>query len=232
MIYVMGDIHGCKEKYNDMLGQLNPQEMDAVFVLGDVIDEGDDGIAILNDMMYRANIYPVLGDREYYAKKFLPLIAEKGDAEKALASLEGEDREQLAKWLSMKSEKTISDFLALSEDDREALLDYLEEFVPYEEIECKGKSFVLCHAGVRDFDEDKSLEDYSEEDFVFAETDYGAVYFNDAFLVTGHTPTVAIDKKLLGKPYAKKKHLAVDGGAAFGGKLIAICLDTLKVYYA
>ena len=231
MIYVMGDIHGCKEKYDDMLSQLNPQEMDAVFVLGDVIDQGDDGIAILNDMMYRANIYPVLGEREYYAKKFLPVIAEKGDAEKALASLEGEDKDMLAKWLSMKSEKTISNFLKLSEDDREALLDYLEEFAAFEEIECKGKKFILTHAGISNH-EDRDLYEHEEEDFVFAETDYGKAYFKDAFLVTGHTPTVAIDKKLLGKPYAKNKHLAVDGGAAFGGKLIAICLDTLKVYYA
>ena len=231
MIYVMGDIHGCKDKYDDMLEQLKPQELDAVFVLGDVIDEGDDGIAILNDMMYRANIYPVLGEREYYAKKFLPLIAEKGDAEKALASLEGEDREQLAKWLSMKSGKTIADFLALSEEDREDLLDYLEEFAAFEEIECKGKKFVLTHAGI-DNHEDRDLYEHEEEDFIFAETDYGKAYFKDAFLVTGHTPTVAIDKKLFGKPYAKNKHLAIDGGCGLGGKLIAICLDTLKVYYA
>ena len=231
MIYVMGDIHGCKDKYDDMLEQLKPQELDAVFVLGDVIDEGDDGIAILNDMMYRANIYPVLGEREYYAKKFLPLIAEKGDAEKALASLEGEDREQLAKWLSMKSGKTIADFLALSEEGREDLLDYLEEFAAMEEIECKGKKFVLTHAGISNH-EDRDLYEHEEEDFVFAETDYGKAYFKDAFLVTGHTPTVAIDKKLFGKPYAKNKHLAIDGGCGFGGKLIAICLDTLKVYYS
>lgn len=231
MIYVMGDIHGCKDKYDDMLEQLKPQELDAVFVLGDVIDEGDDGIAILNDMMYRANIYPVLGEREYYAKKFLPLIAEKGDTEKALASLEGEDREQLAKWLSMKSGKTIADFLALSEEGREDLLDYLEEFAAFEEIECKGKKFVLTHAGIENH-EDRDLYEHEEEDFIFAETDYGKAYFKDAFLVTGHTPTVAIDKKLFGKPYAKNKHLAIDGGCGFGGKLIAICLDTLKVYYS
>ena len=230
MIYVMGDIRGCKDKYDDMLEQIKPQELDAVFVLGNVIDHGDDGIAILMDMMYRANIYPILGEREYYAKKFLPVIAEKGDAEKALASLEGENKEQLAKWLTMKSEKTITDFLALSDDDKEALLDYLEEFAAFEEIESKGKRFILTHAGISNHDE-RDLYEHETEDFVFAETDYGKIYFDDAFLVTGHTPTVAIDKKLFGKPYAKKKHLAIDGGCGLGGKLIAICLDTLTVYY-
>lgn len=231
MIYVMGDIHGCRNKYDEMLEKLSPGEHDAVFVLGDVIDVGDDGIEILNDMMYRANIYPILGEREYYAKKFLPLIAQKGSAQKALEALDGEEKEMLAKWLSMKSEKTVEDFLKLDSEGREAILDFLEEFVPFEEIRCNGKKFILTHAGVRDFDEDKSLEDYSDEDFIFAETDYNSIYFPDAYLVTGHTPTVAIGKEYAGKVYAKKRHLALDCGAAFGGRLAAVCLDTLKVSY-
>lgn len=231
MIYVIGDIHGCKEKYDKMLDTLSPGEHDAVFVLGDVIDAGDSGIEILMDMMYRANIYPVLGEREYYAKKLLPLIAQAGDITKAKETLTGEDREMLEKWLGLKSQKTIEAFLAQTEEDKEAVLDYLDEFNPYEEIVCKGKKFILTHAGIRNFEEGKSLEDYTEEDFVFAETDYGKVYFPDAYLVTGHTPTVAISKELMGKVYAKKRHLAIDCAAAFGGRLAAVCLDTLKVYY-
>lgn len=230
MIYVIGDIHGCKEKYEQMLEKLSPGEQDAVFVLGDVIDVGDDGIEILTDMMYRANIYPIMGEREYYAKKFLPVIAEKGSIEKALEDLDVEDREMLEKWLKMKSEKTIEAFLKLSGDDKEAILDFLEEFAPFEEIECKGKRFILTHAGIRHHDE-RDLYEHEEEDFVFAETDYNKIYFSDAYLVTGHTPTVAIGKEFAGKVYAKKRHLALDCGAAFGGRLAAVCLDTLKVSY-
>lgn len=230
MIYVIGDIHGCKEKYDEMLGKLNPGELDAVFVLGDVIDVGDDGIEILTDMMYRANIYPILGEREYYAKKYLPLIAEKGSSEKALESLDGDDKAELSGWLSMKSEKTIEAFLNLGDEEKEGILEFLEEFAPFEEIECKGKKFILTHAGISNF-EDRDLYEHEEEDFVFAETDYDKIYFPNAYLVTGHTPTVAIGKEYAGKVYAKKRHLALDCGAAFGGRLAAVCLDTLKVTY-
>lgn len=230
MIYVIGDIHGCKEKYDEMLEKLSAGEHDAIFVLGDVIDVGEDGIEILNDMMYRANVYPVLGEREYYAKKFLPLIAEKGSAEKALEALDDEEKEMLLKWLSLKSEKTIEAFLKLSQEDKEAILDYLEEFAPFEEIECNGKRFILTHAGINNF-EDRDLYEHEEEDFVFAKTDYNKIYFSDAYLVTGHTPTVTIGKEFAGKVYAKKRHLVLDCGAAFGGRLAAVCLDTLKVYY-
>lgn len=231
MTYVIGDIHGNKEKYEQMMEKLSPKETDAVFVLGDVIDIGDEGIAILQDMMYRANVYPVLGEHEYMAKKFLPLIAEKGDAQKALEALEGEEKDLLSKWLTMKSEKTIADFLSLDEEGREAVLDYLTEFTPYEELEEGGKVFVLAHAGINNFDENKDLEAYDEEDFVFAATDYNRPYFSNRYLVTAHTPTVAIGKEFAGKVYSKKRHVAIDCGAAYGGRLAAVCLSPLKVFY-
>ena len=231
MIYVIGDIHGSKAKYDEMLSKLSPADTDAVFVLGDVIDVGDDSIEILQDMMYRANIYPVLGEHEYMAKKVLPLIEKAKTLDEAKNMLSGEDKAQLDKCLTMKSEKTISDFLALTEEEKESIIDYLSEFQPYEEVEAGGKTFVLTHAGINNFDADKELEDYSEEDFVFAETDYSKVYFPNKYLITGHTPTVAINQKLMGKVYSKNGHIAIDCGAAYGGRLAAICLDVLKLHY-
>ena len=231
MIYVIGDIHGNKAKYDEMLTKLSPADTDAVFVLGDVIDVGDDSIEILQDMMYRANIYPVLGEHEYMAKKVLPLIEKAKNLDEAKNMLSGEDKADLDKWLAMKSEKTISDFLALGEEDKESIIDYLSEFQAYEEVEAGGKTFILVHAGINNFDAEKDLEDYSEEDFVFAQTDYTKAYFKNKYLITGHTPTVAINQKFIGKVYSKNGHIAIDCGAAYGGRLAAVCLDALKLYY-
>ena len=139
--------------------------------------------------------------------------------------------ELFEKWLTMKSEKTVSDFLTLDEENKESIIDYLSEFNAYEEIEAGGKTFVLVHAGIDGFEEDKPLEDYDEKAFVFAETDYSKAYFSDSYLVTGHTPTALIDRQCTGKVYAKKRHLAIDCGVAFGGRLAAVCLEKLKVYY-
>ena len=122
MIYVIGDIHGNKDKYDEMLSKISPKEIDAVFVLGDIIDIGDDSVEILQDMMYRANIYPVLGEHEYMAKKILPLITDAKTIDEAKAMLSGDDKADLEKWLTMKSEKTISDFLSLDSDDKEGII--------------------------------------------------------------------------------------------------------------
>lgn len=231
MIYVIGDIHGNKEKYHTMLEKTAPGMNDTVFILGDIINIGDEGIAILQDMMYKTNIYPILGEHEYMAKKVFPLIEKYDSIEGALNGLSGEDKETFEKWLTMKSEKTTEDFLALDDEGKESIIDYLSEFTPYEEIDVGGKSFVLCHAGINSFNEEAPLDDYSEEDFVFAKTDYGTIYFKDRYLVTGHTPTAVIDRALTGKVYSKKRHIALDCGCAYGGRLAGICLDKLKVYY-
>lgn len=231
MIFVIGDIHGMKDKYEEMLEKMAPSDTDAVFVLGDVIDVGDDSIEILKDMMYRANIYPVLGEHEYMARKVLPLIADFKSTEEALDRLSGEEKDLLDKWLTMKSEKTISDFLLLSDEDKESIIDYLSEFQSYEQVQAGGKTFVLSHAGIDGFDADKDLEDYEDEAFVFAETDYSAPLFKNKYLITGHMPTVAINPKLMGKVYSKNGHIAIDCGAAYDGKLAGICLDKLKLYY-
>lgn len=231
MIYVIGDIHGDKEKYDAMMEKLSPTDNDTVFVLGDVINIGNSSIEILQDMMYRANVYPVLGEHEYMAKKVFPLISAFTSIAEASDSLEGEDKELFLKWLTMKSEKTTEDFLALDEEGKESIIDYLSEFEAYEEITAGGKKFVLCHAGIDGFEEDKDLEDYEEKDFVSADTDYDRIYFADKYLVTGHTPTALIDRALTGKVYSKKRHLAIDCGCGYGGRLSAVCLDKLKVYY-
>ncbi len=231
MIYVIGDIHGMKDKYDAMIEKISPESTDAVFVLGDVIDVGDDSIAILKDMMYRANIYPVLGEHEYMAKKVFPLISSFKSIDQAMGALDGDDKELLSSYLAMKSEKTICDFLSLSEEDKESIIDYLSEFQCYEEVEAGGKTFVLAHAGIDGFDPNKELDDYDEEAFVFAKTDYSKPYFKNKYLITAHLPTVAINPKLMGKVYSKNGHIAIDCGAAYGGKLACVCLDRLKLMY-
>lgn len=231
MIYVIGDIHGNKEKFEDILEKTGFTKDDSAFVLGDVINMGENSIEILQDMMYRPNIYPILGEHEFMAKKVFPLIEKFRTIEEAMSSLKGEDKELFEKWLTMKSHKTTADFLMLNSEEKESIIDYLSEFEPYEEIEAGGKSFVLCHNGISNFSEEKDLEDYSDEDFIFGETNYSSIYFSDRYLVTGHTPTAMIDRTLTGKVYSKKRHLAIDCGCGYSGKLAAVCLDKLKVYY-
>lgn len=59
-------------------------------------------------------------------------------------------------------------YLALDEEDREAILDYIGEMTLYEEAEADGVSFVLTHSGITGFDPEQPLDEYSPADFLNA----------------------------------------------------------------
>lgn len=231
MIYVTSDIHGNFEKYTAMLEKLSLTDGDALFVLGDVIDIGADGIKILSDMRYRTNIYPVLGEHEAMAKAILPKLMTAEKPEQCAELLNKDELRLLSEWLKSGAQHTLTDFLALDPEDKESIADYLGEFEPYEEIECAGRSYVLVHAGIRGFDKDKELSEYSEEDFYTEKADYSKVYYKDRFLVSGHVPTERLDPACKGKVCSKRMHLELDCAASEGGRLAAVCLDPLKVFY-
>lgn len=67
MIYVMSDLHGCYEKYVQMLKIIEFNSDDFLYIVGDVIDRGEDGIKILLDMMKRSNIIPILGNHVIFS---------------------------------------------------------------------------------------------------------------------------------------------------------------------
>ena len=62
MNYAISDIHGRFDKYKEMLSLIDFAPRDTLYVLGDVIDRGPDGIPILQDMMLRPNVFPLLGN--------------------------------------------------------------------------------------------------------------------------------------------------------------------------
>ena len=71
MTYCVSDIHGNYEGYLKLLEKINLRDIDTLYVLGDVIDRGKGGIKILQDMMMRFNVIPILGNHEYMALKVL-----------------------------------------------------------------------------------------------------------------------------------------------------------------
>ncbi len=74
MKYVIADVHGDYEKYTKMLELIQFSEEDELYVLGDVLDRGENGLKILQDMMLRPNVIPILGNHEYMASVALPWL--------------------------------------------------------------------------------------------------------------------------------------------------------------
>ena len=231
MIYVMSDLHGCYDKYIKMLEKIKFKKEDTLYILGDAIDRGDDGIKILLDMMRKPNVIPMLGNHESMAyevlRKFNVEVTEYNFDTQIDAAAMG----MFEEWVYNGGLTTCREFTKLGRSRREDILDYFEEMLLYEEIEVAGKSFVLVHGGLLGFDENKDLSEYTVYDIIWDRCDYEKVYYPDKYLITGHTPTVKIDEKYEGRIYKKNNHIAIDCGAVFLGTLGCICLDTMEEFY-
>lgn len=231
MLYVMSDIHGCYDQYIKMLHQIGFGNGDTLYVLGDVVDRGDDGIKILWDMMHRNNVIPLLGNHEYMAYSVMKKCNVELTADNFHTLCTKETMEMYQKWMFNGGIPTIQQFLKLDKAKRESITEYLGEFELYEELTVNENRFVLVHAGLNHFKESKPLHEYDIRDMIWEHCDYTRQYYKDQYLVTGHTPTFLIDEKYRGKIYRDQNNIAIDCGAVYGGSLGCICLNTLEEFY-
>ena len=225
MIYAMSDLHGCYDKYIKMLEKINFSDNDTLYILGDIVDRGPDGIKILLDIYNRKNVIALRGNHDYLAHYLLYQLN---------PVLDMEDDEMLAQkyhsWLCDGGEPTYNSYEALSFDDKKKVLASMYYMPIYEEIEVNGNKFFLSHT----VPSKERMQDFDKllwQEFIIGEPEYEKEYFSDKIIVTGHTPTGFIDPKYKGEIWRGNNHIAIDGGAVFGNPLGCICLDNFEEYY-
>lgn len=233
MIYLMSDIHGCYEEYKELLEKINFSDEDELYVLGDVVDRGPEPIKVLQDMMMRPNVYPILGNHDYMALRVLKKFNVEITGENVESHLSQKDIMDYIYWQDDGGKTTSEKFQKLSREEKEDILAYLEEFSLYEDIFLDGKRYVCVHADLHNFSETKDLEDYELSDFIFHRADYKTRYFNDfdTYLVTGHTPTMVLNDDKQAKVHESNGHIAIDCGCVYGFRLAAYCLNNGKITY-
>ncbi len=227
MTYVVSDLHGCFDKFKDLLKKINFTDNDVMYVLGDIVDHGEEPIELLCDLSMRYNVIPVLGECDLKAYRLLTALNGMLNGE----STDSEAFSEMALWMQDGGAKTIEGFKALDDDMREGVLEYLSDMSLYEEVEVKGKKYVMVHAGIADFDEDTPLEDYMPEDFINEAMDPDRRYLEDATIIAGHVPTYTVEGAEHGKIYRGEYGILIDCGAAFGEPLGCLRLEDGKEFY-
>lgn len=230
MIYVMSDIHGEYEAYKNLLKKIGFSDTDELFILGDCIDRGPEPIKVLKDMMLRPNVFPIIGNHEYMALKVLKQLMREITEESCSEISDSPLMKELLLWQHDGGDITLEQFKKLDAEERYSVLEYMEEFSLYEEVEAGGKSFVLVHAGLDNFSEKRELSDYGLHELIFKHADLDRVYYQDKYLVTGHLPTLA-EKGNEGTVIIRNNNISIDCGCVFGGRLAAVCLDNFKEFY-
>ena len=231
--YVISDIHGEYDAFVKMLEKIKFNDNDILYVIGDVIDRGPEPIKTLLHIMKAKNIVLLAGNHEYMATLCLNYLFKEISEEVVEKLSDGMIMGLLREWQINGGGGTLQELLECDKETRNAIFNYLTKLKLYKELEVGGKSFILVHAGLGNFDKNKKLKDYNIMELVWKRMDYDKVYFEDKYLITGHTPTQGIEgNENPGYIYKNGKNFDIDCGCVFeGGRLGCLRLDDMKEFY-
>ena len=233
MIYVTADLHGYSLKaFLQLLESAGFGEEDYLFVLGDVIDRGDDGVALLRWMTGQSNVQLILGNHEamLLACEFLfdPVT------EESLDKLDGQKLDMVSNWVANGAAPTLTALRKLLKTQPEVLegiLDYLHDAPLYDTVEVGGRRFVLVHGGLGHFSPARPLPSYTAEELLWTRPTLQTRYYEDATVIFGHTPTRYYGSEYRGKALHTDTWICIDTGAADGEKPVLLRLDDMKEFY-
>lgn len=233
MRYIISDIHGCYEEYIELLEKIKISPDDELYILGDAMDRGPEPIKVMQDIMMRTNATYIIGNHDFIMLEIMKKLTVEITEDNFASHLSGDDLWDYTLWMQDGGEVTSRRFAALSHEEQQDILEYLENSSVYEELEDRGRKFILVHAGIGNFSEEKDLNEYYLYDFIFERPDYGKRYYQDdkTYVVTGHTPTFYINSNMKTDVYQGNGHIAIDCGCVFGGKLAAYCIETGEITY-
>lgn len=129
MTYVMSDIHGDSLRFHAMLKKIEFSTSDTMYILGDVIDRGSDGIPLLLEIMNMPNIAMLLGNHEHLM----------------LQTIETGSSLHYLSWMHNGGGQTVEQYLKLSYKDRSSLKSWLRKLPFYLEIEVEDWEYHLVH---------------------------------------------------------------------------------------
>jgi len=167
MIYCISDIHGEIDRFHAMLDKIWFTSSDTLYVLGDVIDRKESGVAILQEIMKMPNCKMLLGNHEYMCLNAM------------LNREEGATR----LWKANGSSPTYRALkYKLSDEERESVLRFLLSLPDHADIAVGGKAYHLVHGW---FGSDTYSRVWTRPTDFNREDPFG----NNFTMVVGHTPT-------------------------------------------
>lgn len=224
MRYVISDIHGEYELFEQLLEKICFSDGDVLYVCGDIIEKGDSSIRLANRIFKMHNAKCIIGNHEYaFLKNYHALMKRaESDYDAVLKELQDyfSDDGQLLDWELV--------------DWFDALPYYIEE-----------DDFVCVHAGVpldgegRMLPLEKALPEQLVYDRTFKELNVKVTSGKCVFF--GHTPTSYICGESIILPYLRpqksgdcisdyyKVHL--DLGTWMSGTLGCFCIETCECIY-
>lgn len=229
MTYVVANLYGRLDKYEKLIKKINLKESDNLYILGNIVDYGEQSIELINELSTQYNVYSVLGEHDYKAYLLLSefdRIIKEGGAPSVSFSKE------MIEWAQNGGQATLEAFKNADVDSKEGFLDYLSDLPVFEEAIIKnGKEFVLTCRGIDNFDKDADLYDYELDDFMNGYLDIEKTYYDNKIMVVGYLDYEHTPAGRAGKISAKNNNIALACDMSENDEVVCLCLETNDEYY-
>jgi len=171
-VWIVGDIHGCRQTFEALLDQLNLGEGDMVLCIGDLVDRGPDSHGVLSIVYERDEIRSVMGNHEQIM----------ADALRASST----DSMMLFWQGRIGGDKTLDSMPGSDEQQRQRAIEWLE-FTDSLPTEVVLDQFRIVHAG---YQINIPLEDQTDQDRLKSRTIFLAdrPLDENRQIIAGHTP--------------------------------------------
>jgi len=231
-VYVVSDLHGVPVRvFQRLLATAGFGKDDFCFVLGDVVDRGEHGVALLKYMMLQPNMQLLLGNHEAMMLDCAFLFNEV--TEDTVEGLSGRDLDAYRRWMHNGAEPTLRALRKQTPEMREAILAYVKEAPLFERITVGEEDFVLVHAGLPSEDGygARPPEECTEMELLWTRPHLTDDFSFEYTTVFGHTPTGYFGKALDGKILRTRTWVDIDVGAAYGRAPAMLRLDDMREFY-
>ena len=229
MTFVVSNLYGRLDKFEKLIRKINLKDSDVLYILGNIVDFGEDSIELVNDLSTRYNVYSVLGEHDYKAYILLSefdRILKDGGVPSANFS-----KEMIA-WAQNGGQITLEAFKNADKDSKEGFLDYLSDLPVFEEVTLKnGKEFVLTCRGIDGFDKNTDLYDYDLDNFMNGYLDIEKIYFDKKTMIVGYLDYEHTPVGRAGKVNAKNNNIALACDMSENDEVVCVCLETNDEYY-
>ena len=235
MIYVLSDIHGNQRRFASIMGQINLQPEDTLYVLGDVIDRHPGGIRILRRLMAMPNARLLLGNHEYM---MLRALGHPKDTNV-------DDGKARPHWYRNGGKVTLDHFKRLRKTLRAEIIDYLLSLPLSYDVQVNGVNYKLVHAAPAEcFDLEPRDPKYLNPIHyaVWKRWDISDPPPGDYTLIFGHTPTRYYRDVAPMEVWFADKRIGIDCGCGYPedpeeelsryGRLACLRLDDMQVFYS
>ena len=168
--YVLSDIHGEADRFHGMLEKIGFSDEDTLYILGDVVDRGPDGIRLLREIMGSPNQVLLLGNHEYMMLQYFR---------------PGATEVEIRRWNRNGNAPTLAAYLSLSPQEQETILAFLRTRPTHWEVTVRGQRFYLVHGfpGENVHDEVWGRPEWDTPNPV-----------PDCRLIVGHTPVLVLGR--------------------------------------